>query len=299
MSAASYPDDYITILNNDGNAGFTPFVSYSMPACPYGVAAADLNGDDTPDIAVGSYCDPSAISILINDGTGAFNPPATIPAAAGATSIAIGDLDGDLDADLVSANWGDPGLISMLFNDADGGFTVVDWPTDPYPSGVTAADLDGDEDLDLAIPIDSMSGYVRVLGNNGSGEFSDAGPFAVGEWPESIISADLDGDGMMDLATGDYGDDDAGSVSILLNASLPAASGDENGNGVPDECENIVTGDMDCDGDVDTADVPLFIQALLDPAAFGGCDITRADLNGDSLTDGEDVQPFVASVIQP
>lgn len=56
-------------------------------------------------------------------------------------------------------------------------------------------------------------------------------------------------------------------------------------------------GDMNCDGAVNEADIPAFVLALLDPAAYSaaypGCDPTRADLNTDGESDALDLQPFV------
>lgn len=62
-------------------------------------------------------------------------------------------------------------------------------------------------------------------------------------------------------------------------------------------------GDMNCDGFVDLGDVAPFAQALVDAAgyqaAFPACDITRADMNGDSVNDGLDVSNFVSSLLGP
>ncbi len=52
-------------------------------------------------------------------------------------------------------------------------------------------------------------------------------------------------------------------------------------------------GDMNCDNVVDMDDVPLFVQALVDPFNYGGCDLYRADTNEDLLVDGRDTQGFV------
>ncbi len=48
-------------------------------------------------------------------------------------------------------------------------------------------------------------------------------------------------------------------------------------------------GDMDADGDVDIDDLPLFVDVLvgLDPDH-----VARADMNGDGLANGLDIQPF-------
>lgn len=59
------------------------------------------------------------------------------------------------------------------------------------------------------------------------------------------------------------------------------------------------SGDMNCDGAVNIADIPLFVDALLATGGFGGCDINRADMNADTQIDGRDTQAFVAALIQP
>ncbi|HVP11771.1 MAG TPA: hypothetical protein VMV94_11360 [Phycisphaerae bacterium] len=61
-------------------------------------------------------------------------------------------------------------------------------------------------------------------------------------------------------------------------------------------------GDLNCDGAVNTSDIPHFVQALLDPAGYNAdhdgspyppCAQSRADLNGDTRTDGLDIRLFV------
>ncbi len=59
------------------------------------------------------------------------------------------------------------------------------------------------------------------------------------------------------------------------------------------------SGDMNCDGAVNTADVPLFVDALLAKESFGGCDVQRADANADGLIDGRDLQALVTALLTP
>ena len=58
---------------------------------------------------------------------------------------------------------------------------------------------------------------------------------------------------------------------------------------------------MNCDGDVDVAsDLPLFIDALLDPAGYNappGCAIEPGDTNGDQAYDGRDIDGFIAALL--
>ncbi|MFQ5423885.1 MAG: beta-propeller fold lactonase family protein [Phycisphaerae bacterium] len=57
------------------------------------------------------------------------------------------------------------------------------------------------------------------------------------------------------------------------------------------------TGDLNCDGAVDTLDIGPFALALTDPAQyrvdFPNCNLRLSDTNGDGNFDGLDVQPFV------
>jgi hypothetical protein len=59
------------------------------------------------------------------------------------------------------------------------------------------------------------------------------------------------------------------------------------------------SGDMNCDGAFNIADIPLFVDALLAAGSFGGCDINRADMNADGLVDGRDTHAFVAALMTP
>lgn len=58
-------------------------------------------------------------------------------------------------------------------------------------------------------------------------------------------------------------------------------------------------GDMNCDGVVGSADVPLFVEALLGVSSFGGCDVGRGDMNGDSFVNALDTQGFIAALLGP
>jgi hypothetical protein len=71
---------------------------------------------------------------------------------------------------------------------------------------------------------------------------------------------------------------------------------DENGNGIPDECEQLL-GDMNCDGTIDVFDLDGFVLALTDPvayvAAYPDCNWRLGDINQDTLVDVFDIDLFV------
>ena len=56
-------------------------------------------------------------------------------------------------------------------------------------------------------------------------------------------------------------------------------------------------GDMNCDWYLDATDIQLFIQAIINPGGYSGCDLQRADLNGDGLYNLNDCQPFVDRIL--
>jgi hypothetical protein len=79
-------------------------------------------------------------------------------------------------------------------------------------------------------------------------------------------------------------------------------------NGVPDECEQLALGDLNCNFDVDTDDIPHFVQALLDPqgywkthdgSLYPPCEWLLADMNGDSSIDGRDLAAFIDALLSP
>jgi hypothetical protein len=60
-------------------------------------------------------------------------------------------------------------------------------------------------------------------------------------------------------------------------------------------------GDLTCDGALNVDDVAAFVLALTDPAsysaAYPGCMLNRADMNGDGAVDGRDIQLFVSALL--
>ncbi|MBK8267232.1 MAG: hypothetical protein IPK83_02550 [Planctomycetes bacterium] len=54
---------------------------------------------------------------------------------------------------------------------------------------------------------------------------------------------------------------------------------------------------MDADGDIDTSDVPLFVNVLLGLETDPGR-MARADMNADETADGKDVQLIVDAMLE-
>jgi hypothetical protein len=62
---------------------------------------------------------------------------------------------------------------------------------------------------------------------------------------------------------------------------------------------SCAVGDLNCDDQVDLADLSLLVDALIDPTVFAGCDIALADLNNDAFVNAADIRPFVCLILSP
>ncbi|MBK8270980.1 MAG: hypothetical protein IPK83_22790 [Planctomycetes bacterium] len=86
-----------------------------------------------------------------------------------------------------------------------------------------------------------------------------------------------------------------GFPSFFLNTGVPGA------NPYPARLDIVLAsarpGDMDADGDVDETDLALFAATLLNPTAATQDHRDRSDLNGDGVSNGEDISQFVAAYL--
>jgi len=88
--------------------------------------------------------------------------------------------------------------------------------------------------------------------------------------------------------------------SLAMNGTLQSTTGIAP-RGIATWVPIPILGDLNCDFVLDELDVPFFVSALLDPAFVppGGCSAQNADMNQDSLNNGDDAQPFIAALLGP
>src|SRR5262249_58170440 len=121
---------------------------------PYGLRAADLNGDGIPDLVTAnegsSPLHAGSVSVLLGLGDGSFLPPTDYATGTDTEGIAVGDLNGDGIPDLAATNsdyfgYGEDSSLSVLLGNGDGSFQPpVTLPSGMTPVGVVIGDLDGD-----------------------------------------------------------------------------------------------------------------------------------------------------------
>ncbi len=103
--ALGHPDSLVSVLLNDGTAGFTPLAGspFRVAGPAYGLAAADLNGDGRADLAAATA---GSVSVLIGSAGGfAPAPGSPYPAGPGAYRIVAGDIDEDGRPDLLASSF--------------------------------------------------------------------------------------------------------------------------------------------------------------------------------------------------
>src|SRR5262249_36496663 len=102
-------------------------------------------------------------------------------------------------------------------------------------------------------------------------------------------------------------DDTGGVASSLSNVPMTAgttyllkvtAYSTDEGGSLHLNFAYQTNGDLNCDGSVTAADLPAFIDALLGNGANPACARGTPDMDGNGITDGRDIMPFVAAIIQ-
>lgn len=204
----------VAILLGDGTGHFAPAGGspIHLDGTPANVVAADVNGDNRPDLVVPiAESAGHGIEVLLGDGAGGFAqaPGSPVPILSGnAISVAVADLDGDGHADLAVANT-ERNEISIMRGDGAGGFG----PPEPVGSGrhpdeIAVGDFDGNGKPDLAALV---TNGVAILLGNGTGSFTVAAGSPVSVHADNLAVGDLNGDARSDLVTSNgYGQ----SVSV-------------------------------------------------------------------------------------
>jgi len=247
----------VVILPGNGDGLLGSPIIVAARGSPRYVTAADLNGDDVPDLLFTDELGDT-IHVLLNAGDGSFTSVGTQTVTGGSGPVAVTDVNGDDVPDLIAPATSDT---SIFLGSGDGTFgaplVIADVGLSRTP--VVAADFDGDDAVDLV-------GYTQVGGNYGvavllgagdgtfiAAEFVDLAPLEVGvNVPIALAVGDFNGDGLADVAAAAVADL---AVTLLLGAgdgTLPTQV-DVSTTAVVVQPDGLVIFDVDADGADDLA----------------------------------------------
>jgi hypothetical protein len=155
-----------SIYRNIGVAGALSAASFDnrfdlpLGFYPFGIALADIDGDNRLDLLAINY-GGGDLYLYPNIGSpaaptsGLFGRPVIFPAGSGSFTVAVGDINGDGKLDIAVAN-NPQNSISVFLNKAtEPGITTntlaprIDFPAGSGPRAVIFVDMDGDGKLDL------------------------------------------------------------------------------------------------------------------------------------------------------
>jgi hypothetical protein len=93
----------------------------------------------------------------------------------------------------------------------------------------------------------------------------------------------------------------ATTIQVTITYNRASDSGDQNHNGIPDECEQepqLCAGDTNCDGGITFADIDWFVEALNGESGWAHlpCPWLSADCNHDGGVTFADIDPFVSLI---
>jgi Flp pilus assembly protein TadD len=241
MPILRFNDEPATESFGDGIAtAFAGSEISDQPSSGRGLAAVDLDGDGTIDIA---RTTKDAVELRFGKGGAAVQLKAT-----GAAALTAFDIDNDADLDLVVAG----ATTTLWLNDGKGGFSNASeaWGVSGITTEAATFDFDSDGDLDLLLA--RKGAHADLLLNDTVGPLQSITERAMPPLrPRSIarmLARDLDRDGDTDLLVAHeggvswvdnqrhetFGNRTAPGGLRAVGAAVDAASGDFDNDGRPD-----------------------------------------------------------------
>jgi hypothetical protein len=264
-------------------ATFAAAATYSTGnnSTPFGVTAADVNGDGLLDLLTANFTN-NTVGVLLGRSVangGGFAAVQTYPTGFSTNpyAIAVADVNGDGLPDLLTANSGNNSTAGVLLGRSaanGGGFEAAEtYSTGAFsnPQGIAVADVNGDGRPDL-LTANTSASTAGVLLGQASGGFAAVQTYSTGDnsSPQGIAVADVNGDGRADLVTANTGNSTAGV--LLGRASGGFAAVQPYSTGTTSFPYGIAVADVNADGrpDLVTANSNTGTAGVLLGRASGG-----------------------------
>jgi FG-GAP-like repeat len=242
------------------------------------IRVADVNGDDNPDIVVGTSFGTQS-RLYLGEGEGRFREVTGTHFPQQRASIGdlkFGDADGDGDLDLALVDWGpgnpmlNAGGRTMLWlNDGSGRFTDATgerMPDVPVRFSWNLEFVDVDNDYDLEVMVSAKKSDTSFLfENDGQGRFKDVTTSRMPHYTNNydVEAMDLTGDSFLDVITINDGASTADHIFVndghggFIDASAELWLAQDN---LPIDDNMALVLDYDSDGDAD-----VLVASLRDP----------------------------------
>jgi hypothetical protein len=252
----------LAILRGNGDGTFQSPTIYPLAQDDdEGLIVADVNGDGSPDIVVGTatFGIQKYVTVLLNNGNADFGePPPLFPIASAlsnnavtatnAVGVTLADLTGNGKLDLIVSDWNEPieplvnrqmpslptfntttmqantySTISVLAGNGDGSFQTERqyYVGGRRPISPAVGDLTGDGKKDVVVA-NVLDNNISILKGNGDRTFQSPINISVGTNPNALVLANLAGDSKRNNKP-DIAVTNLsdGTVSILINQSTP------------------------------------------------------------------------------
>ncbi len=145
----SEPEDFISIIWNNGNGTFSGHTDYQVGVNPINLRAADLDRDGDLDVVVANK-NTNSTTILFNQNNQTLGSRVDYAVGTEPMGIELVDFDQDGDLDIITANHANDS-ISIMYNQGDGKFSRhIEYPNGPQPTYLSIADFNQDGNLDIA-----------------------------------------------------------------------------------------------------------------------------------------------------
>ena len=198
----------VAVLIGNGDGSFQqPASSLDVGYLPRPIAAADLNGDNKIDLAVGNFSDNS-VTVLIGKGNGSFSTGVEYQSGPWEPyGIVTADFNKDGKVDLAVSNAG-ASSVSILLGTGSAKFPQhVEYWAGNGAGALVSADFNADSNTDLAVPdlgwSDRPDNKLSLLLGTGHGTFRSHVLYATDINPGAIATGDFNGDGIADLVVGE------------------------------------------------------------------------------------------------